>query len=125
MALHDHEFHVKTSITANISFVGKLKGKTAPIFVESISNQYLVFYTHLKLPIKYRNEFVPYEFIITILDNVFHMKGILLRELSASNSSIYKFEVKFQNTPEQRSNLFSILNRYNILVHKLKKDMKV
>lgn len=125
MALHDHEFHVKTSITANISFVGKLEGKTAPIFVESISNQYLVFYTHLKLPIKYRNEFVPYEFIITILDNVFHMKGILLRELSASNSSIYKFEVKFQNTPEQRSNLFRILNRYNILVHKLKKDMKV
>lgn len=122
MAQHDHQFHVSFPVQGTISFVGLFDGKNAPIFVESLSDQYVVFYTHLGLPTKHNDELVQYLYRIQFLYDEFVIEGVLLREISDKNAKMKKFEGKFSIDEEQRSRLFRLLNQYSIMVHKLKNE---
>lgn len=122
MAQHDHQFHVKIPLTASIRFKEHLIGKEAPIFIESISDQFLVFNTHLPLPIVKDDESIVYIFNLLILDEAFEIEGVLLRAFPLNTNALHKFEAKFNISEKDRSRLFKLLNRYSIMVHKLKKE---
>lgn len=122
MAQHDHQFHVKSPIIAFIQFVNQFNNKSTPIFIESISDQFVVFHSHLKLPITHQNEQVPYEFTVEILEKKFTILGVLLRNLTTENATIHKFEAKFDISESERSRLFKLLSRYNISIHKLLRE---
>lgn len=122
MAQNDHQFHVKAPFQATIQLVDMASSKKAPIFIESLNDQHIVFHSHLKFPIKHNEVQVPYEFIIDFLDSNFVLQGVLLRDLTAEKATIYTFEGKFNISESERSRLFQLLSRYTIMVHKLQKE---
>ncbi|MEX3623576.1 hypothetical protein [Viridibacillus arvi] len=117
-----HQFQVKFPIQGTISFVGRFNEKKAPIFIESLGDQSVVFYSHLELPIKHKNETVQYLYKISFLYEEFDIEGVILRNLTYGKANIQKFEGKFNIKEEQRSQLFKALNQYSIMLNKLKKQ---
>jgi hypothetical protein len=123
VAILDHEFHVKFPVRGTIYFTDFFKGKNAPIFIESLSDRYIVFYSHLKLPTEYKNQQVKYVYEFTFLHDCFKMQGYIIR--SKDLGKLYQYEGKFINNDYERSRLFSLLNKYSIFLHKqTKQDLK-
>lgn len=122
MSVLDHEFHVKFPIRGTIYFNEHFKGKTAPFFIDCLSDRYIVFYSHLGLPKEYQDKLVEYIFDFTFLDSHFKLKGHLLR--SDDLGGIYMYEGKFIDHNYDRSRLFSLLNKYSIFLYRQSKEDK-
>lgn len=122
MTILSNQFHVNFPVKGTIYFTEHLEGKNAPIFIESLSDRYIVFYSHLALPLEYKEEKVDYMYDFGFLNDVFKMKGQIIR--SKEFGELYRYEGKFVNNDYERSRLFTLLNKYSIFLHKQSKESK-
>ncbi|WP_121616853.1 hypothetical protein [Virgibacillus halodenitrificans] len=120
MSILSNQFHVNFPVKGTIHFMEYFKGKNAPIFIECLSDTYIVFYSHLALPMEYKSKKVNFLYDFVFLNEVFKMKGQLIR--SNNLGEIYQYEGKFINNDYERSRLFSVLNKYSIFLYKQLKE---
>lgn len=122
MSILSHQFHVNFPVKGTIYFTEYFEGKSAPIFIESLSDRYIVFYSHLLLPNEYKEKKVQYMYDFGFLNDVFKMKGQIVR--SKEVGGLYQYEGKFLNNDYERSRLYTLLNKYSIFLYKQSKEKK-
>lgn len=98
------------------------EGKNMIIFIESLSDRSIVFYSTLKLPLEYKGKKVVYMYDFEFLNDKFKMRGHIVRSKEVGN--FYQYEGKFINNDYERSRLFTLLNKYSIFLYKTAKENK-
>lgn len=116
------QFHVDFPINSKIRFATLLDGKDSPIFIESLSDSYVHFHSFLDLPIEFKGEQVIYLFDISFLGEQFQLKGKLEEVLE--DGFVKKYEASFIVTQQERSEIYRLLNQFQIIMRGIAKNRK-
>jgi hypothetical protein len=112
------QFHVTIPVKAKIRFADLLKNQCAPIFLETLSDKYIVFYSHLNFPFELHGKTLTYLFDFTFFGEPFLIRGHL--EEMIADGVIKKYEARLLASEYERTRLYYLLNNYALLLKKLK-----
>lgn len=117
-----NQFHVDIPVKGKIRFADLLKNQSAPIFVETLSDKYIVFYSHLNFPFELQGKAVTYLFDFSFFGESFLIRGHL--EEVIADGVMKKYEACFVLSEYERTRLYYLLNHYALILRNLANKKK-